>query len=70
LLRFYTEREGEKLSRRHNAAEMRDLLLDALDETGRQYELRDRSVGFVNETAVASIEMNGHTYTIMVREDD
>jgi hypothetical protein len=60
------------MSRPHNAADLRELLFDALDETGRQYKILERcvDVNIVAETAAAKIEMNGHTYTIMVREDD
>ncbi len=58
------------MSRPHNAADLRDLLLDALDETGRAYKVLDKLVTPVSATAVVSVEMNGHAYTIMVRKDD
>ena len=47
---------------------MRDLLLEALDETGREYELTDKLVGPISEMAAASIRINGHSFTIIVRQ--
>jgi hypothetical protein len=61
------------MSRPHDPADMRDLLLEALDETGRRYNeptrprlLSTRDV--YNETARACIEINGHIFEIQVIE--
>jgi hypothetical protein len=56
------------MSRPHDPADMRDLLLEALDETGREYELTDKLVGPISEMAAASIRINGHSFTIIVRQ--
>jgi hypothetical protein len=39
------------MSRPHDPADMRDLLLEALDETGREYELIDKLASPISEMA-------------------
>lgn len=54
-----------------NAADLRDMLLDALDQAGPPYEVLERCVdaNVVADVAAAKVRINGRTFTIMVRED-
>lgn len=41
--------KGSEMSRPQDPADMRYLLIEALDETGREYELTDKVVGHIPE---------------------
>jgi hypothetical protein len=49
------------MSRPHDPADMRDLLIETLDETGREYELTDKVVVPIIEMAARPARRSGNS---------